>query len=165
MDKLGISLSSLLTQIVNFTIMLIILTKFLYKPILKALRDRKAKIEEGLKYAEKMRLAEEKLVKKQEEIEEEARQKAGKILEAAKTDALALKAEILESGKKEVVEMKHRHEKELDNRMAELTDEISAKTVDIASEMVKRLLKDVLTSDQQHKLINRELAKIAKSHE
>ena len=65
MEKLGIQLPMLLTQIVNFTIMLLLLTKFLYKPILKALKERKEKISQGLIYAEKMQAEEEKMLKKQ----------------------------------------------------------------------------------------------------
>lgn len=165
MDKLGIQLSSLLTQIVNFTIMLIVLTKFLYKPILKALKDRKQKIADGLKYAEKMQFEEEKMVKKREDSIKQAKQDAKIILEKAKKDALAQKAEILEAGKKETSEMKVKLEKEMEDRSKEAAEEISRKTVDIAASMTKRLLEGILTDENQHALINRELRKLERSHE
>ena len=54
MEKLGIELTQILTQIFNFTLMVFLLTKLLYKPVIKKLEERKAKIAEGLAYTEKM---------------------------------------------------------------------------------------------------------------
>src|SRR3989338_9157846 len=54
MDKIGVEPVALLTQIINFLLMVLILSKILYKPILKMLDERKKKIEEGLKYTAKM---------------------------------------------------------------------------------------------------------------
>jgi len=51
-DALGINLPQLIAQIVNFTVLLLVLRMTLYKPILKMLDDRKAKIHEGLNAAE-----------------------------------------------------------------------------------------------------------------
>ena len=68
MENLGIQPVPLLLQAINFLLLLFILKKYLYKPILKALEDRKKKIEEGLAYSEKMKAEAEKSEKKREEI-------------------------------------------------------------------------------------------------
>ena len=52
LSNLGINGKLLLAQIVNFFILLYILKRFAYKPILKVLDDRKEKIEKGLRDAE-----------------------------------------------------------------------------------------------------------------
>ena len=57
MEKLGIEPILLLTQVINFTILVVVLTKFLYKPILKMLDERKKKIEEGLTLSREMATA------------------------------------------------------------------------------------------------------------
>ena len=51
-DQFGIDWKLLLSQLVNFTLILIILRIFVYKPLLKILKKRKEKIEEGLAKAE-----------------------------------------------------------------------------------------------------------------
>src|SRR3989344_8122556 len=51
LENFGIQPTLLFSQIVNFTIILFLLKKFLYKPILKVLDDRHKKIEESLKNA------------------------------------------------------------------------------------------------------------------
>jgi F-type H+-transporting ATPase subunit b len=61
MDKLGIDPKLLLAQLVNFTIIMLLLKKFLYKPILDMLEKRKKEIAEGVALTAKMREEEEKL--------------------------------------------------------------------------------------------------------
>jgi F-type H+-transporting ATPase subunit b len=165
MDKLGIQLPMLLTQIVNFSIMLFLLSKFLYKPILKALKQRKLKIAEGLAYTEKMQLQDEKLAKKHEEILQKARQEAKGIIEQAKKDANVVKQEILADGKKENEEMKAKIEADMKARENEMSEEMSRSTVKIAADMAKKLIADVLTDEQQHQLIAANLRVLEKSHE
>ncbi|KKP86344.1 MAG: ATP synthase subunit b, partial [candidate division CPR3 bacterium GW2011_GWE2_35_7] len=46
MEKLGIQPILIIAQIVNFVILLLLLKKFLFKPILKVLDERKKKAEE-----------------------------------------------------------------------------------------------------------------------
>lgn len=52
LDQFGIDWKLLLSQFVNFSLILIILRVFAYKPLIKILKERKQKIEEGLAKAE-----------------------------------------------------------------------------------------------------------------
>ncbi len=52
LDNLGINGGLLLSQAVNFALLLIVLRIFVYKPVLKLLHDRRARIEEGLTKAD-----------------------------------------------------------------------------------------------------------------
>ena len=54
---------TLIAQVVNFIILLVILAKFAYKPLLKALDDRRAKIIQDMDSAEQTRLDAEALKK------------------------------------------------------------------------------------------------------
>lgn len=82
-----INFLQVLFQVVNFGVILFVLTKFLYKPIQKVLDERQAKINDGLKAAEVS-------LKTQAEVEDSkkkelgrARREAAKIIEGAKKDA------------------------------------------------------------------------------
>jgi F-type H+-transporting ATPase subunit b len=87
MEGLGVDLKYLIIQIANIGIFYFLFTKFLLKPILKLLDERKAKIQEGLENAEK---AKQELVKV-EETKEEAKKKTKleekKLLEETKRQA------------------------------------------------------------------------------
>jgi len=74
MEALGIDFKILLAQIINFSLLLFILSKYLYKPIIKVLEERKKKQEETvLKFEEAQRKLTEideeraKILKKAEE--------------------------------------------------------------------------------------------------
>lgn len=54
LNQFGVKPLLLAAQVVNFLILLFILKRFLYKPILKVLEQRKKRIEEGLKNAEEI---------------------------------------------------------------------------------------------------------------
>lgn len=60
LNQFGVQPVLLAAQVVNFLILLFILKKFLYKPILKLLDERKKRVEDSLKNAEEIerRLAE-----------------------------------------------------------------------------------------------------------
>ena len=55
MEKLGINVTWLLAQVVNFGLLLFILWQFAYKPVLKMLNDRKQKIQDSLDYSERVK--------------------------------------------------------------------------------------------------------------
>ena len=101
MEKLGIEPSLLLAQIINFSIIVVVLTKFLYKPILAMLAKRKKEIEEGLLITERLRLEEEKLGARREKLLNEARKEARVILEDAKMQGKDLEKEIVAAAHKE----------------------------------------------------------------
>ena len=52
LDQFGIDWQLFLSQLVNFFLILIILRLFVYKPVLKVIKDRNKKIKEGLDKAE-----------------------------------------------------------------------------------------------------------------
>ena len=82
MESLGINLGFFLVQVLNFLILVIVLYAWAYKPILKMLDDRKAKIAQGLEDA---RIA--------GEARANAEKEATKIVQDAQNDAAKRVAE------------------------------------------------------------------------
>ena len=84
MEALGINLPGLITQIISFLILLFVLSKLLYKPVIKMLDERAERIKTSLSAAEK---ANEDAALSAEKIEKElisARQEGQKIIDQAK---------------------------------------------------------------------------------
>ncbi len=105
-SQLGLDWRLLLSQVVNFALLLIVLRIFAYKPVLKILHDRRARIEEGLVKADEAdrRLHEADAMKKQK-IHEGETQALG-ILKKTEIDAKELEAKMLaEARRKEAEEL------------------------------------------------------------
>jgi len=106
-DQLGIDWRLLLSQAVNFFLLLVVLRLFVYKPLLKLLHDRRARIEEGLTKADEAdrRLGEVEEIGKGK-IKDAEMQAVG-ILKKTEGDAKTLEAKMLADAKrKEADEMK-----------------------------------------------------------
>src|SRR3990167_6065185 len=100
LKSFGIQPTLLLAQIVNFLIILFLLKKFFYKPIIKMLEDRKKRIEESLKNAQ---LIEEKLKKTEEKsalILQNAQKNAQDLLDSAKKETERITNEATVEGRK-----------------------------------------------------------------
>ena len=112
MDELirhfGIDIRLLLAQAVNFFILLFVLWKFAYGPILRTLKMRRREIEKGLEFTKK---AEEEL-KRTNELREET-------LKIARGEALGIVSEAESLGKKRKEEMVREANKKVESVVAD----------------------------------------------
>ena len=162
MEKLGIEPVLLLTQIINFTILVAILTKFLYKPILKMLDDRKKKIEEGLALAEKMKTKEEELELAREKVLDRAKEDGREIIEEAKNRAKKLEEGILTRANEEARTIKEKAKVEALEEKDVIMDELNKKVLSIAMAMVKTVLPGILDKKAHLNLIEKKLMELEK---
>jgi len=86
-SSIGIDARSLILQIINFAILLLVLKKFAYKPIMDILDARRNKIEEGLKNAKESEIAKVNMQKEKDMVIKEAHSKAQTIIEQSKKQA------------------------------------------------------------------------------
>ncbi len=157
MEKLGIEPSLLLAQVVNFTIIMVVLTKFLYKPILGMLEKRKKEIEESLARSDRIRVEEEKMQTRKEKLLSEARKEAREILDEAKKQGKEAEHEIVVLAHHEASEIIEKAKREVLAIHEALSHDIRSESVALAGTIAKQLLGSVLTSEVQHKLIEKYL--------
>src|SRR5216117_3381702 len=82
-NNFGINTYLLIAQIVNFLIILYLLKRFAYKPIMELLEKRRKTIEEGEKNAAKAEKALQEATEKEKEILRKAQNESKKILSDA----------------------------------------------------------------------------------
>lgn len=98
----GINPILLIAQIVNFLILLFILNRILFKPLMKVLEERKQKIATSLKEAEQIAIELQEAEVKSQEIVEVGNKKADQLIIAAKDIAEKIKEEAIKQAKSEV---------------------------------------------------------------
>lgn len=89
-EQFGIQPILLLAQAVNFLILLFLLNKFLYKPILKVLDDRQSKIAQSKSDAEKITLELQKIEDARDQKLESAMAEARELINDAKNQSLQI---------------------------------------------------------------------------
>lgn len=153
MEKLGIEPKLLLAQIINFAIIIVVLQKLLYKPILDILNKRKKEIAEGVGLTEKMRLEEEKFKEKQEKALAKAREDALAIIEDAKKQAKDVEKELVADAQKQSAAIIERAKLDAEEVKKAAQASLRKEAVQLATTMTERLLSSILTAKEQHAFI------------
>lgn len=124
LKEFGVDPLLLAAQVVNFSILLFLLKRFLYGPILKVLDTRKRKIEESLKNAEEI---EQRLTKVNEDIE--------KMLAKTIKEEEKIIAEAKETATRMIAEQKGMSEELLSKARVQATQIIHDERVKLEAEL------------------------------
>jgi F-type H+-transporting ATPase subunit b len=131
---------------VTFSLVLFILTKFAWKPILKALKEREETIETALNSAQKAREEIQKSQAENQRILDEARLERDKVLKDAQVTAHNIINEAKEKahaeGAKELENARFSIQNEKAAALTEIKNLVGILSVQIAEQMVKKELKD-----------------------
>ena len=140
LSKLGIDYKLLIAQIVNFLVLLFILYRFAYRPVLAMLEKRARRIEKGLKDAAEAKKELEAAYKKEEEILKKAHREAKNIIEKMHKQAEKAQAEIIVETKKQTDKMvkdaKVQIEREKEKTVQEIKAEIGSLVVAAAEKVI-----------------------------
>lgn len=161
--EFGVNPVLLIAQIVNFLIILVVLKKFMYKPVLKMLKERQDTIEEGLKNAEN---AEKKLIEaeaKETEVLRKAQEKADKILSDAKAEAASLKSEAEEAARTQAETMLTQAREQINQETQAAEERLTKNIGTIAISLLERSLVGVFGAKEQKIILQKAQEQISKN--
>lgn len=149
-------------QIVNFLILAYLFKRYLYKPILRVLRDREQKIKKGLEDAEASQKKLEDAENERDEILKVASSEAQKMLDETKKTAAELKIRFVNEAKLEaekiVATAKSRAKIEIEN-MERYAKRIS---LDISSKILESTIKKIFTAEDKEKILAKSIETLKK---
>lgn len=151
MKILGFNPINFIFTIINFLLVFWILKRFLFKPVLSSLRERKKKVEEGLA---KTAQAENDLADAREEAESiiaQAKVEAKKIAQEAGEAKEALLRETQYQTEQMIREAHEGLEKEKEKIRAEMESQL----IDLVSVAVDRVLDEVVGEEEQRILVEK----------
>lgn len=153
LNQFGINPILLAAQVVNFLILLFILKRFLYKPILKVLEQRKLRIEESLKNAEEIEKRLLQTIEEEERRIQKASLESEKIIKEAQTAA----AQIIDEGKVRAEQLSQRilqeGEKQLQLEKEKLQQEVRGDLADVLSLALQKVTGKIFDKKDQRELI------------
>ena len=139
--------------ILSIVVVLAILLKKLFPPIVQAMDKRAADIRDALAMAEKARSEVEVLMAKHETSLEKARQEAAAIIEESKADAVKVRDSIVESAKKDAEEISGRARREIEQAKLTAMDDLTKRSIQLSIELTSRLIRKNLSPDDHQGLI------------
>lgn len=146
-------------QIINFLILLWLLRKFLYGPLLNVMKDREEKISSRLEEASrKLEEAESRSREYQEKLDELEKQQST-WLDEAKEEAESFKLELMQEARNEVEQVRSKWmkavEREKEMFLEELEEQSFQKIIGIVEHMVSDLADRSLEKQAINRFINR----------
>ena len=145
MDKLGISSGLLISQIVNFLLLMVILRVLLYKPVLNMLDKRKERIAQSMKDAERASAA-----------AQEAEQEKANVLAGARREVQEIRAQATRDAEKIAQDVRSRAEQEATEIRMKAQEEGQRQVDTVLADANKQIAELAILATEQ--LLGRELA-------
>ncbi len=154
-----IDVKTLITQAVNFSIVLVVLYMFALKPIQKIMRERTAKIEKGIEDAKKN---EEMLRKSKEDYDQsmaKAKAEANDLLKDMKKEVSEKRSAMLEDAKTEVAAAIAAGKQSLESEKQKMLSDAKKELAALAIQVTEKVLGEKVDASYQEKAA-KEVSKI-----
>ncbi|MGP4072313.1 F0F1 ATP synthase subunit B [Piscibacillus sp. B03] len=159
----GFNVGDMLAQLVIFIILLALLAKFAWGPLMKVMKERENHIANEIDTAEQNRQEAERFMNEANAELKEARQNAQQIVEDAKQTAKAQESSMLEDARKEAERIKESAREEIaqerDKAVQALQEQVATLSVQIASKVIEK----ELSASEQDELIQQYLKEVGES--
>jgi F-type H+-transporting ATPase subunit b len=155
---LGIDVFSIIIYIINFAIVLFLLQRFAYKPILGMLEKRQESISGALAAAD--RAAEEAAQQRAEFEKELAKARASSQEEARKAAEATekMRQDILAAAQKEADEIKAKAREEASMERQQVMADLQKQAAELAMQITSKVVGEAVDPNAQRKLVNQFLA-------
>ena len=146
-------------QLLNFIILLFFLNKFLFKPFLNTLDQRKAKIEGDIERAEKIRKEAEEYKQEVEAELKKARKRAEEIVQSAEKRAEEIVSSEREKAKQEAQRIIENAKIEVENIKKAAVDELKNSVVRLAFLMASKILEKEIDEKKHREYLTKMLSR------
>lgn len=161
MEGLGIDVKSLIFQLVNFSILIFILGKLLYKPIIRILDSRREAIKKSLEDTEKIKKELSEIKEKQNQIILQAHEQARAILAKETERAKAYYDDSLKKAAQDAEELIARGESGLIKQKEEFRQTLKSEITEMVRQSVRKVLSEGLSDSERERLVTEALKKIS----
>ncbi len=139
---------------VTFLLLLLLLRRFAWGPIIKALDTRERKIEESMARAEQALAEARKIQADNDRARREAEQEAQRILREAREAAEHLRAEEVEKTRAQIRQIQEQAQAEIEREKQSALDALRAEVADLAIRAAEKILHENLDATRQRKIVD-----------
>ena len=146
--------------ILTFLVLVGLLAKFAWRPLLEALEARRATIAKSLEDAQKARQELERLQRESAEMMRQARVEAESIISRSRSDAEALREELKQKSRAEAAAIVKNAEKQIQMETARAVQQIRSEAVDLSVAIASKILKRQVSKEDHESLIEDTLKQV-----
>ncbi len=149
--------------IVTFLVLLGLLAKFAWRPLLQALDSRQEAIRKSLDDAQQAKLELERLQRESAQIIREARVEAESIVSRSRSDAERLKEEIKQTARAEAATIVQNAGRQIGLETQRALQQIRHEAVDLSVMIASKLIQRNLSKEDNEKLIDEAIRQVSKA--
>lgn len=155
LTKLGIDWKLLIAQMVNFLVLLAVLYKFLYKPLVAFLDARTNKISDSLKKAKEIEVSLKNTQAKVEEMISTAKKEAAKVLAEAQSKSEKIHQEKLAQTTAEAKTIVDRAKTAIQTEKEAMVGQAKTELAELVVKATGKILENTLTKEVDEKLVEK----------
>lgn len=149
--------------VVTFVVLVLVLTKYAWKPLLKALQDREDNIRQALDQAERARAEAAELLKQNERNIAKAEEEYRRIIREGKTLADKLKEEIVSKAHQQAQRDLQHAKEEIQRDIEAAKQQLRSEVADLAIQAAGKILDETLDAQKHKKLVDTFLNQLPKN--
>jgi F-type H+-transporting ATPase subunit b len=146
--------------ILTFLILVALLARFAWRPLLQALERRQATIAQSLEDAQRARQELERLQRESAQIMAQARAEAESMLARSRSDAEALREELKQKARTEAAGIVKNAERQIQLETARAVQQIRHEAVDLSVAIASKILRRQVTREDNEALIQEALKQV-----
>jgi F-type H+-transporting ATPase subunit b len=146
--------------ILTFLVLVGLLAKFAWRPLLEALERRQAAIARSLDDAQHARQELERLQRESAQMMQQARVEAEAIISRSRSDAEALREELKQKSRAEAAAIVKNAERQIQMETARAVQQIRSEAVDLSVAIASKILKRQVSKDDHEGLIEDTLKQV-----
>jgi F-type H+-transporting ATPase subunit b len=148
--------------ILTFLVLLALLAKFAWRPLLRALESRQETIRKSLDDAQRARQELERINQESAEIVRKAHADAEAIVSRTRADADRLREELRQAAKTEAAGIIRNAERQIEYETQRALQQIRAEAVDLSVAIASKIIQKNLTREDNERLIEQALSEVGR---
>lgn len=153
LSTLGIDWTLLLAQMVNFGIVLFVLQRFVYKPLLATIDKRRALAQQTVDGAAHMQRELDNLEVLRDAKLRQADADAGAIIQRAKTEAETLRTGIVDAARRQAADIVERGKQQVEQERAQVFRDVQGKVAETIVRATEKIVRRSFTAEDQERLL------------
>ncbi len=149
--------------VITFVLLLLILKKMAWKPILNSLNEREKLIKESLEKADNARREAEKLIEENKAALSKAEEEAQKIIAQGREFSEKLRDQILIESKSEAKKIIDLANAEIARKNQEAFNQLKEEVANIAINAAEKIIRENLDADKQKNIVKKYLSDLTKN--
>ena len=155
----NLNLGDIIVTLTFFTILMLLLKKFAWGPLMGVMDARAEAIANEIETAEKSRIESQRILEEQRDLLKEARNDAQAIVENARTQGEAQREDIIKAARSEVGRMKEEATQEIASEKEKAVSAVREEFVSLSILAASKVLGKELSEDDNRALIEETIAK------